>query len=145
MTTVVDLQLLGHWQGIEELYPSGGGAVITARTAVTFTLAVADLLVVQDYRRVLKDGRELLGHGVFQQQPGRVLWWFFDSSGRRPEPAEGEWRDGALVLTVPGPAATAVHRYGIEDGDLTYRVDSGFSAADPQPELRGRFRRMSTH
>ena len=140
------LPLLGHWQGREEQHESAWGPASTARSAVTFKLDVGGLVVVQDYRQVRADGAEFLGHGVFlAPEPGQVLWWFFDSVGLPPDPAQGTWRDAELRLTKITSRGVAVHRYGLADVDLAYLVDVGPSVDDLKPFLRGRYRRLDTH
>jgi hypothetical protein len=119
--------LLGNWTGAEQLGPDR-----TARAMMVIKLDLQDRAVLQDYRRVVDDGTELAGHGVFLLDPatGDVLWWFFDSSGVPPTPFRGHWVDDVLVLGAHGD-----HRVWL-DGDHLRRTGPG---------LDGRYQRISGH
>jgi hypothetical protein len=119
--------LLGNWTGVEQLEPGR-----TARAMLVIKLDLADRAVVQDYRRVVDDGTELVGHGVFLLDPasGGLLWWFFDSTGVPPTPLPGRWTQQGLAL---GPEQE--HRLWL-DGAQLRRTGPG---------LDGRYQRISGH
>jgi hypothetical protein len=119
--------LLGNWTGVEWLGPDK-----TARAMIVIKLDLQDRAVLQDYRRVVDDGTEVVGHGVFLHDPatGDLLWWFFDSTGVPPTPRRGGWMDDALVLGADGE-----HRVWL-DGDQLRRTGPG---------LDGRYQRISGH
>lgn len=138
--------LFGHWQGSEELSESRPGSAITARAMLSFRAEIGGVAMVGDYRQVRADGTEFYGHGVFLvDESGTVTWWLFDSSGRPPVPATGGWRGAELVLTKITEEGRDVHRFGLDDEELTYVIDAGPSEDELTPFLRGRYRAMSTH
>jgi hypothetical protein len=122
---------------------------------IVFKLDVGGQIVVQDYRQVSSDGAELSGHGVFMidvageaasapQTP--ILWWFFDSGGRPPQPAHGAWQAGELIMLRPTPRGIAEHRFAVIDEQLSYRIRVQLDdAAEPEEFLRGTYRRISGH
>ena len=141
------LPLLGHWTGLEEQAASPWAPASGARAGFTFKLDVGGTAVVQDYRQVREDGAEFFGHGVFLLElPGRVRWWFFDSSGVLPTAAEGAWRDSELLLEKTTPRGRARHRFIPGPDQLRYEVSVAVGdAAELTPFLIGTYRRISGH
>ena len=119
--------LLGNWTGVERL-----GSGRAARAMIVFKLDLQDRAVLQDYRRVVDDGTELVGHGVFLVDPAAegLLWWFFDSAGLPPSPLPGRWADGTLLLGPDGE-----HRVWLDGDRLRWTG----------PGLDGRYQRISGH
>ena len=149
------LPMLGNWTGVEQQAASPWAPAATARAMIVFKLDVADHVVVQDYRQVRADQAEFFGHGVFMidradtMSPTSrtpILWWFFDSEGYPPQPAQGGWQDGELIMDKITPRGTAEHRFAVADQQLSYRIrvklgeDSEF-----QDFLAGAYRRFSGH
>jgi hypothetical protein len=142
--------LLGRWNGLERLAAGPGAAPLTARASFVFALAVADTVVVQDFRRVRDDGTELSGHGVFLPEPGSegVLWWCFDTSAEPPAPVPGHWSDG-LVLEALSGRGRLRYRFRAAGDRLDHSVHG--VEVDPdgaerlEPVLVGTYRRLSGH
>ena len=110
-------QLLGNWTGIEEHAGSPSAPWSSARAAMIFKIDVADLVVVQDYRRVRTDGQEYLAHGVFMIDSGTggLRWWLFDSDGQPPAGCRRRlagWRDDLAEGKPAGPRAASIQRRG---------------------------------
>jgi len=142
------LPLLGQWTGLEKREESPAAPAATARASFVFKLDVAATVVVQDYRQVLADGSEFLGHGVFLAEPStdRLLWWFFDTSGLPPVPARGGWIGAELVLERSTEHGRAQHRFRAADDRLDYRVL--LELRNPgvwTPFLTGTYSRVSGH
>ena len=140
-------QLLGNWTGIEEHPAPPPAAGSSARAAMIFKIDVADLVVVQDYRRVRTDGQEYLAHGVFMIDSGTggLRWWLFDSDGQPPTVAEGGWQDGEMILQKASPQGLARHRFSVADDQLSYRISIQQGDAGEQDVLTGSYRRISGH
>ena len=140
-------QLLGNWTGIEEHAGSPSAPWSSARAAMIFKIDVADLVVVQDYRRVRTDGQEYLAHGVFMIDSGTggLRWWLFDSDGQPPAVAEGGWQDGEMILQKASPQGLARHRFSVADDRLSYRISIQQGDAGEQDILTGSYRRISGH
>lgn len=140
--------LFGHWQGSEEQLLSERGPATTARAILSFRAEVGGAAMVNDYRQVRADSTEFYAHGVFLVDESlAVTWWLFDSSGLPPVPATGGWRDGELVLTEITERGRLVHRFGLDDEELTYDIETGPTETDGDvtPLLRGRYRAVSAH
>jgi hypothetical protein len=140
-------QLLGNWTGIEEHAASPSAPASSARAAMIFKIDVADLVVVQDYRRVRTDGQEYLSHGVLMidSGTGSLRWWLFDSDGQPPVVAEGGWQDGEMILQRASPQGVARHRFRVADDRLSYRISIQQGDAGEQDILTGSYRRISGH
>jgi hypothetical protein len=149
------LPILGNWTGVEEQAASPWAPATTARAMIVFKLDVGDQVVLQDYRQVRADRQEFSGHGVFMIDSADVmspaswtsiLWWFFDSYGYPPQPAQGGWRDGELIMQKTTPRGMAEHRFAVAGDQLTYRIRLQL---DDTPEmddfLSGAYRRISGH
>lgn len=140
--------ILGNWAGPEEQSASPWAPAATTRAMLTLKLDVSDTVVVQDYRQVRADGSEFTGHGVFLLKPDspQVLWWFFDSYGEPPTPAEGGWETGDLTVTKRTPPGAARHRFSVRDDELRYAVETRLGEATAfSPFLTGTYRRISGH
>jgi hypothetical protein len=140
-------QLLGNWTGIEEHAAAPSLPQSSARAAMTFKIDVADLVVVQDYRRVRADGQEYLAHGVFMSDSASegLRWWLFDSDGQPPVVAEGGWQEGELILRKVSLQGLAWHRFSVADDRLSYRISIQQGDAGEQDILTGSYRRISGH
>jgi hypothetical protein len=112
-----------------------------------FKVDVADLVVVQDYRRVRTDSQEYLAHGVFMidSDTGDLRWWLFDSDGQPPVVAEGGWQEGEMILHKASPAGIARHRFSVADDRLSYRISIQQGDTGEQDILTGSYHRISGH
>jgi hypothetical protein len=149
------LPVLGNWTGIEQHAARPAAPATTSRAMIVFKLDVRDQVVLQDYRQVRADHAEFTGHGVFmidkaertpQASEVPILWWFFDSDGDPPQPANGGWQDGELILEKITRRGLAEHRFAVVDGQLNYRIRVSLGkTAELEDFLSGTYRRISGH
>lgn len=134
---------------MEEQAASPWAPATPARAMITFKLDVGDTVVLQDYRQVRADGGEFTGHGVFMSvdpDVDSVRWWFFDSYGQPPEPANGGWQAGELTVSKETPRGVARHRFSVLEDRLRYAIEVRLGdAAAFSPFLTGTYRRISGH
>lgn len=140
--------LLGNWSGVEEQSASPFAPGARTRAMLSFKQDLGGTAVVQDYRQVRDDGGEFLAHGVLladADEPGAVLWWFFDSVGQPPGAARGSWSDGRLALVRTSPRGSAHHTFELDGPRLAYAIDLELADRPRTPFLRGRYERVSGH
>jgi len=79
------MRFAGTWSGDEQLSESPWGPGGAARGRCENRSAVDGMAMVQDYSEEKGGQTVFRGHGVFSIDPanGDVLWWWFDSMGRR--------------------------------------------------------------
>lgn len=107
-----------------------------------FTSGPGPDLLLQEHTSVRDEAVWFSGHGVLSGDPWR-LWWWFDSTGHRPDhPAKVISVDSGLRLVRRGATGRFEHTWLVAGASLVHRIDIWTPVSGLVPMFEATYRRV---